>query len=439
VLGGAVNHYSKDIGVGCGSEENNYQDIFADNCRFYNGYDLQENGIPHIDQKNYSTDILASKAVAAVLAHNASTPLMLEFHPTVPHTPILARPEYVAMCGTGVSAGPEKAIQTYFRPKICGMIVSLDIAVFNIMLALYVKNMLPSTLVVFHSDNGGLEVAGSSNAPYREGKGSIHEGGIHVPAFMYGHGVQSSYSRIAHRKDLVHVSDMLPTLLGYAGIDIPTAVSHFDGYNHWEDIVLGRPLQRKHVPINAASVKVGLYSGYIQKAFGQTWKYMFNPNVLIWSGTHAAASSSNAKYKIEGEFLYNLSEDPYETTNLIPYIDHFKHTDIHLVEVLNLLRFKLIAFRSTGISSSLTGIPPELGAPPSELGCWLPRDSPQFHTFKCPVPTPFCPPDVFNNYNISAIARDMTHADVHDGEYRSTTSEMSVSACEMAGNCGIVA
>ena len=117
-----MNHYSKDIGVGCGSEENGYQDIFADNCRFFNGYDLQENGVPHIDQANYSTDILASKAVSAILAHNASQPLMFEFHPTVPHTPVLARQEYVDMCGDGVSAGPAVAYQTYFRPKICGMI-----------------------------------------------------------------------------------------------------------------------------------------------------------------------------------------------------------------------------------------------------------------------------------------------------------------------------
>ncbi|CAE7682114.1 Arsb, partial [Symbiodinium microadriaticum] len=262
MLGGAVDHYTKAIGVGCGSEENGYQDIFADNCRFYNGYDLQENGVPYIDQEHYDTDILASKAVETVLAHNVSRPLFLDFHPTVPHTPVLARKQYLDMCGSGVSPAP-KAYQSHFRPKICAMVLSLDVAVFNIILALFAQNMLSSTLFVFHSDNGGLEQAGSSNAPYREGKGSLYEGGIHVPAFMYGHGVQSSYSRISHRADLVHVSDMLPTLLGYAGIDIPRAVAHFDGFNHWDNLVLGRPLKRKHVPINAASVAVGLYSGYI--------------------------------------------------------------------------------------------------------------------------------------------------------------------------------
>lgn len=125
------------------------------------------------------------------------------------------------------------------------------------------------------------------------------------------------------------------------------------------------------------------------------------------------------RYKIEGEFLYNLSEDPHETTNLIPYVDHFEHTDLKLMQVVNLLRFELIAFRSTGISSALTKIPPDLLAPPSPLGCYLPLDSPHYHTVKCPVPTPNCPKNVFDkDYNITVITHDMPTHETYEEEHR---------------------
>eukprot|EP00602_Paraphysomonas_sp_CaronLab_P011002 CAMPEP_0185020972 /NCGR_PEP_ID=MMETSP1103-20130426/3619_1 /TAXON_ID=36769 /ORGANISM="Paraphysomonas bandaiensis, Strain Caron Lab Isolate" /LENGTH=632 /DNA_ID=CAMNT_0027552207 /DNA_START=125 /DNA_END=2023 /DNA_ORIENTATION=- len=403
-LGGAYDHFSKDIGVGCGSEENGFQDIFSDNCRFFNGYDLQENGMPYFDQQNFSTDILADKAVALVMKHNPETPILLNFQPNVPHAPVKCPESLYSLCD-GVSESTH-GYQPYFRQKVCGMVASIDIAMLRIVLALYMKDMLSSTLILYFSDNGGLIQAGSNNKPYREGKGSMYEGGIHVPAFMYGHGVNSPYSLVSHRKDLIHVSDVLPTLLGYANIDTRHIVTHFDGFNHWDNLVLGKPLKRNRVPVNAASIKVGFFSGYIQKAFNQTWKYMFNPNVLIWAGLHQAAST-RARYKIEGEFLYNLSEDPYEETNLIPYVDRFNHTDLHVMEVLNLLRFELLALRASSVTSQLTNIPPDMVVFPSNLGCWLPKDSPYYNTVKCPVPTPFTPENVFSSYNLTAIAMNV--------------------------------
>jgi arylsulfatase A-like enzyme len=402
-LGGAVDHFSKDIGVGCGTEENDFHEVFADNCRFFNAYDLQEDGRPFFDQETFTTDLFAKKAVEQILAHDASRPLLLSFHPNVPHAPVKAPQAYVDLC-EGVSQST-RALRPHFRQKICGLVTSVDVATLQLMLALHLKDMLSSTLLFFLSDNGGFLEAGSSNLPFREGKGSLYEGGIHVPAFLYGHGIQGTFVAQTNLTELFHVSDVLPTLLGYADIH-PPKTSKFDGFNHWNNIVLGKPLKRQRVPINAASLAVGLYSGMVQKVFGRTWKYLFNPSVLIYAGMHPPSHGA-PKYQIEGEFLFDLTTDPLETKNLIPYIDHFAHTDLQVLEVSNLLRFELLAFRSTGVASQLKKLPIDVVIFPSPGGCWLPLDSPHFLNSSCPVPPPVMPDRVFETYQIASIAQPL--------------------------------
>jgi arylsulfatase A-like enzyme len=409
ILGGALDHFSKDIGVGCGTEENDFHEVFADNCRFFNAYDLQENGVPYFDQSTFIIDLLAQKAVEQISAHDTTKSLLLSFHPNVPHAPVKAPQPYVDLCEG--SSQSSRALRPHFRQKICGMVASVDVATLQIVLALHLKDMLSSSLIFYISDNGGFLEAGSSNLPYREGKGSVYEGGIHVPAFLYGHGIQGSFRSKSNLTDLFHVSDVLPTLLGYA--DIPTKNYKFDGYNHWNNLVLGKPLKRTRVPVNAASLAVGLYSAMIQKAFGKTWKYLFNPSVLIYAGLHPPSHGA-AKYKIEGEFLFDLTSDPLETKNLIPYIDHFAHTDLEVVEVLNLLRFELLAFRSTGVASQLKKLPIDVVIHPSPGGCWLPLDSPHFLNSTCPVPPPVTPDNVFETYNLTSIAQQLDTTEEKD-------------------------
>jgi len=41
-------------------------------------------------------------------------------------------------------------------------------------------------VVVFLSDNGGIPEHGSSNYPFKGGKGTYYEGGVRVPCFLAG-------------------------------------------------------------------------------------------------------------------------------------------------------------------------------------------------------------------------------------------------------------
>jgi hypothetical protein len=47
-------------------------------------------------------------------------------------------------------------------------------------------NAWDSTVVVFLSDNGGIPEHGSSNYPFKGGKGTYYEGGVRVPCFLAG-------------------------------------------------------------------------------------------------------------------------------------------------------------------------------------------------------------------------------------------------------------
>ena len=71
------------------------------------------------------------------------------------------------------------------RRMKCGMMAAVDKGLGRVMNALKVTGQMDNTLVIFTSDNGGAADLGSSNHPLRGSKGTMWEGAIHVPTFMY--------------------------------------------------------------------------------------------------------------------------------------------------------------------------------------------------------------------------------------------------------------
>jgi hypothetical protein len=337
------------------------------------------------------------------------------------------------------TAGPED------RQIICGMVASVDMAVLQLLLALEEKGMLGSTLIVYHSDNGGFVDAGSINKPFRGQKASVFEGGIRVPAFMFGNGLHVAHLLTPERSDLVHVSDVLPTLLAYAGLY--SLLNSFDGYNHWYGLVTAQPLRRLHVPVNSASNVVDYFSAFIETfpadpywrwfdqrldpldrlkpqldlealarsgrvehagqsaVAGVTWKYLYNPSVLEFF----MVSGAGATYTPEGEFLFDLSTDPYETTNLAHDSEHWG--------MLQYMRVRTLYVQWSSETSQLEQMPPAvLDAPPSPLGCWLPVDSPLYDSYTCPI-TKLIPIDT------TAVTTDTGTADSKEGDEKGVSRD----------------
>jgi arylsulfatase A-like enzyme len=378
ILGGGIDSYTKRIGLLCGTAENNFTSVFGDNCQFINAYDFVENNVPYIDQVNYASDIFTDKATAIIANHDLTKPMLMHFHPNTPHAPLNVPDQYRDYCtnvGPGVTEGREKAIRPYFRQIICAMVADTDYNTLRILFALGLKGMLPHTMVAYHSDNGGLTLAGSVNGPFLGEKGSLFEGGIRVPAFMFGNTLHvGSAINGVRDNDFVLVSDVLPTILGYAGVTFGLLTNPFDGYNIYPNLVTGLPLQRNNVPVVSSGKVLGYASAFIQNIFGTTFKYMINPSVVDF----VAISPLGESYKPEGEFLFNLSEDPYETTNLI------NNTDLFTMAVHKIMQLRVLLVQKNSLPSQLTTFP-VINLPPSDLGCWLPLDSPLYSTFECPM------------------------------------------------------
>jgi arylsulfatase A-like enzyme len=93
----------------------------------------------------------------------------------------------------------------------------------KLLAALDQKGLSDNTLFLMAGDNGAysLERYSEINKPFREGKGSLHEGGIRVPLVARWPGRVAPGSRC---DSLVHFVDLLPTLADVSGGTIP------DGY-----------------------------------------------------------------------------------------------------------------------------------------------------------------------------------------------------------------
>ncbi len=70
--------------------------------------------------------------------------------------------------------------------------------------------MLEDTVIIFSSDNGGMPFGAGFNYPFRGAKGSYLEGGVRVPAFVYG---PKYFPTAFEHHSLFHIADFLPTLM----------------------------------------------------------------------------------------------------------------------------------------------------------------------------------------------------------------------------------
>lgn len=249
-----------------------------------------------LDETGYATKLWGDDAVAQINAQDPSKPLFLYLAFTAPHAPYQAPQEYL---------DKYKTIEDPTRRAYAAMVTAMDDEIGKVVAALEKKKMRDNTLIVFMSDNGGNRTAMLSgdvdvsnlklpadNGPYRGGKGMLYEGGTRVAALANWPGrIQPG-----ERKEIMHVVDMFPTLAGLAGASTDKG-KPLDGMDVWSTISEDKPSPRTEVVYNIEPFRGGVREG--------DWK-------LIWRTPLPSALE-----------LYNIAEDPYETTNLAD-----KHPDI---------------------------------------------------------------------------------------------------------------
>jgi arylsulfatase A-like enzyme len=240
-----------------------------------------------LKEEGFDSSLFGAEAVRMINAHDPKDPLFLYLAFTAPHTPFQAPQEYLDRYPSIADAN---------RKTYAAMVSVIDDEVGKVVQALDKKGMRDNTLIVFVSDNGGVKsslfsgdtkVEGglpADNGPYREGKGTVYEGGTRVVALANWPG----RVKPGVVDEMIHMVDWYPTIAKLVGGSTSKS-KPLDGMDVWATVSAGAPTPRKEMLYNVDPLGGGLRVG--------DWK-------LVWK--------ASLPQKVE---LFNLKEDPSESND----------------------------------------------------------------------------------------------------------------------------
>ena len=180
------------------------------------------------------------------------------------------------------------------REHYLGQLYYLDREIGRLINRLEELDLRENTLIVFMSDNGGSTPIYANNFPLRGSKYLLYEGGIRVPLIV---SYPNKYSDNKIINNVVSGMDILPLICSTTGVPIPENIDGFD----ISPVLSGKDMSIQH-------------------------------DTLLWDSRHEIAvragdwklfivyDDRNATYEMVdvelGEHLYNLADDPGETTDL---------------------------------------------------------------------------------------------------------------------------
>jgi len=272
------------------------------------GHDWQRNEVG-LREDGYVTQLIKNDTLKIIDNHDFTNPIFLNINFGAPHIPNEAPKESVLKFSY---------IENETRRIHAAMVHEMDNAIGEIIAALEKENVLKNTIVMFASDNGGLTPdvrlnpsflsipkkigvcdtknrfgikifqwicenysGGSSNKPLPEGKMSVSEGGIRVPAVIWWPG-KFEYSK---SENFITMMDVLPTILDLINykneieVDGVSRVSSLNDSDNSES--------SKYVVTNIINDKYAVIE---------------MPYKLITS--------------LDGDQLYNILDDPSENLNI---------------------------------------------------------------------------------------------------------------------------
>lgn len=172
---------------------------------------IERNGKP-VEVTNNLTIAFGHEAADFVARHK-SEPWFLYLAFNAPHTPLEP---------TADRLDKFKSIQDVKRRRYAAQVSLLDDAIGETLASLRDSGQDKRTIVFFFSDNGGPVGAngnGSVNLPLRAGKGTVYEGGVHVPYVVNWPGKIPAGKYYAQP---VSSLDVFATALSLAGAVMPT-------------------------------------------------------------------------------------------------------------------------------------------------------------------------------------------------------------------------
>ena len=337
----------------------------------------RDHGPAHGENGTFSTYLYAREAVGIIKEHgainkgevqlgHAASPLFMYLSWHAVHTPLEVPP------GRPVQPVSDR---NHARAHMNALVEIMDEGMGNVTAALRSSGMWPSTLLVFHADNGGWTQSldqGGNNWPLRGGKVSSFEGGVRAVGWVNGGylDVVNPALRGSAFTGLMHIADWYATFCGLAGVAVSpeegeVGVPPSDSINVWAALSTPNAAvsPRVEVPLafctpatecdegapgsyaDAALIVQHPHTGRLLKLVNGTqgylgwWQGPLFPNASSLMPPHAHVATC------EGGCLFDLTADPGEHDNL-------RHADPAAFETL---ARRLAAIGATVYQTDFTG------------------------------------------------------------------------------------
>lgn len=256
-----------------------------------------------LTEEGHVTDLLTDEAVKWIGEHAATKdPFFLYVPFTAVHLPIREPDEWHQKVPAEIVG------EVPCQYSAC--ILHLDAAVGRIVDAIDKAGQRDNTLIVFTSDNGGSTAQNNdtkypddncpngrlpgNNKPLKGQKGTLYEGGIRVPTIARWPGKLNPGTQF---ESPACVIDWMPTFCKLAGAKTDPDSLKWDGINLW--------------PALTGTTKLPERTIHIAGPGGNRWAVRDNNWKLIL--TESKSRDTPQPPRIE---LFNLANDPNETTNL---------------------------------------------------------------------------------------------------------------------------
>ncbi|MBU6179303.1 MAG: sulfatase-like hydrolase/transferase [Verrucomicrobia bacterium] len=242
-----------------------------------------------IEAEGHATDLFTDWSIAYLKerAAKGDQPFFLYLAYNAPHFPIEPPAEWLAKVKERLPGLDEK------RAANVAFVEHLDHGIGRVLASLDELGLAENTVVVFSADNGGSLPHGQNNHPWRDGKQSHYDGGLRVPFLMrwpakIAAGSKSDYAGLNF--------DLVPTFLELAGAKT-SAPDQIDAVSLMP-VLEGEPMPERRELYFVRREGGKAYGGKDYHAIIRgEWKLMQN----------------DPYSPLE---LYNLKNDPHETTNL---------------------------------------------------------------------------------------------------------------------------
>ena len=262
---------------------------------------------PYTKEWTHTTDVWADEAVRFI-EENKDKPFYVHLAFNAVHGPLYnkegaqhsARPDWLKkVAAQGIT---DEQDQDYNA-----VVEHMDDRIGSVLDCLEKNGLSQNTLVFFFSDNGAITrtydyagPASGDNGPFRAGKATVYDGGIHVPAVMCWPGVIPAGTVSG---DLISQWDFFPTVYQILALEVP--------------------VNNGHLPLRGTGLLAHIKSGGKTGLGERSYVVGIGPNRSVKAGQwklvnvkKTIGTSAKAEQPTDGPVLFDLSNDPGEKNDV---------------------------------------------------------------------------------------------------------------------------